>query len=247
MIEEGSSEEAARSRFYLLASRGLLIDDDAAQIRDFQRPYARPSAEVSDWQRTGKDGGIVLEEVVRQVRPTILIGTSTQTGAFNEAVVTTMAAGIERPIILPLSNPTVLSEADPSDLMRWTSGRALIATGSPFPPVQHNGQTYQIAQANNALIFPGLGLGVTVVRARRVTTTLLTAAARALAHLCDNTTAEAGLLPPVNNLRPISAAVALEVAHAAHEHGLARIPLTDPTQQVSQAMWRPEYPLIEAI
>jgi malate dehydrogenase (oxaloacetate-decarboxylating) len=247
MIEEGSSEEAARSRFYLLASRGLLIDDDAAQIRDFQRPYARPSAEVSDWQRTGKDGGIVLEEVVRQVRPTILIGTSTQTGAFNQAVVTTMAAGIERPIILPLSNPTVLSEADPSDLMRWTNGRALIATGSPFPPVQHNGQTYQIAQANNALIFPGLGLGVTVVRARRVTTTMLTAAARALAHLCDNTTAEAGLLPPVNNLRPISAAVALEVAHAAHEHGLARIPLTDPTQQVSQAMWRPEYPLIEAI
>jgi malate dehydrogenase (oxaloacetate-decarboxylating) len=247
MIEDGMSPEEARSRFYLLASRGLLVDDQADRIRDFQRPYARPAAEVTDWQRTGTDGRIALEEVVRQVRPTILIGTSTQPGAFNELVVATMAAGVDRPIILPLSNPTTLSEADPKDLIRWTRGRALIATGSPFPPVPHDGTSYRIAQANNALIFPGLGLGVTVVRAERVTTAMLTAAARALAHLCGGMSAEDGLLPPVDNLRPTSAAVALAVAQAAQDQGLARIPLTDPTQQVSEAMWRPEYPVIEAV
>jgi malate dehydrogenase (oxaloacetate-decarboxylating) len=247
MMQDGASHESAQSRFYVLASRGLLVDDQAARVRDFQLPYARPAAEVVDWQRTRTDGGIALEEVVRRVRPTILIGASTQAGAFNETVVTTMAAAVDRPIILPLSNPTALTEAHPEDLIRWTGGRALIATGSPFPPVQHGGRTYRIAQANNALIFPGLGLGVTVVGARRVSPAMLTAAARALAHLCDNTAVDAGLLPPVENLRPISAAVALAVARTAQAQGLARIELSDPTLQVSQAMWRPEYPVVEAI
>jgi malate dehydrogenase (oxaloacetate-decarboxylating) len=247
LVESGLSPEEAQSRFYVLASRGLLVDDQADRMRDFQLSYARPAGEVANWQRSGPNGGIALDEVVRRVRPTILIGTSTQAGAFTEPVVTAMAAAVERPIILPLSNPTSLAEAQPEDLIRWTGGRALIATGSPFRPVHHDGRSYRIAQANNALIFPGLGLGAIVVRARRITTAMLTAAARTLADLCDRTSSDTALLPPVDNLRPISAAVALAVADVAQQQGLARISFDDPTEQISQAMWRPEYPKIEAI
>jgi malate dehydrogenase (oxaloacetate-decarboxylating) len=246
MIAEGLSPASATANFHALGSKGLLTSDYPGTLRDFQVPYARPAAEVSGWARDG-EGRIGLAEVVARSRPTMLIGTSTQPGAFTEAIVTDMAAHARRPIIMPLSNPTSHAEARPADLIAWTDGRALIATGSPFAPVPYRGVSYQIAQANNALIFPGLGLGVTVSRARRVSDGMLAAAARALADLSGADTPGAPVLPPVTSLRAVSAAVAAAVARAAQAEGLAGVPLDDPDGQVRRAMWAPAYPAIEAI
>ena len=245
MVREGLSRKEATQRFWALGSRGLLTEERAPELRDFQVPYARPAGETAGW--AAADGSIGLAEVVARAQPTILIGTSTQPGAFSEPIVRTMAASAERPVILPLSNPTSLCEALPEDLVAWTDGRALVATGSPFPPVHHDGREHVIAQANNALVFPGLGLGVSVVRARRVSTGMLTAAAAAVAELSDAGTTGSALLPPVDDLRSVSAAVGIAVAQAAAEEGLAQVELHDPVQQVHAAMWRPEYPRIEAI
>ena len=153
MIGEGLSSAEATRRFYALGSRGLLVDDSAT-LRDFQVPYARPAADVAGWSDGGPPG---LAEVVARVRPTMLIGTSTQAGAFTEDIVREIAAHTPRPLILPLSNPTSKAEARPEDVLVWTEGRALVATGSPFPPVAVGGTLFTIAQANNALVFPGLG------------------------------------------------------------------------------------------
>jgi malate dehydrogenase (oxaloacetate-decarboxylating) len=180
--------------------------------------------------------------VVARVHPTVLIGTSGKTGAFTEAVVRDMAAHAERPVILPMSNPTVLSEAIPADLIRWTGGRALVAAGSPFDAVDHDGVHYEIGQANNALIFPGLGLGVIAARARRVTDGMLLAAARAVAGLADISAPGAPLLPRVTDLRETSAAVAAAVARAAVAEGLADATLdADLAAQVRALMWEPRY------
>jgi malate dehydrogenase (oxaloacetate-decarboxylating) len=243
MIHEGLSRAEATRCFYALGSGGLLVDD-SPKLRDFQMPYARPADEVAGWSDSA-DGAIRLAEVVSQVRPTMLIGTSTQAGAFTEGIVRQMAAYTDRPIIMPLSNPTSKCEALPEDLLRWTDGRALIATGSPFPPVTLGETTYRIAQANNALVFPGLGLGVIVARARRITDPMIAAAADAVAHLSDATRLGAPLLPAVDDLRAISAAVGIAVAVAADREGLAQIPVDNPIQQVHEAMWRPEYPRLE--
>jgi malate dehydrogenase (oxaloacetate-decarboxylating) len=244
MINDGLSPAEATSRFYALDSMGLLTSDYAGTMRDFQAQYARPAAEVASWKRNA-DGSIGLAEVVARARPTMMIGTSTQPGAFSEPIVTEMAAHTARPVIMPLSNPTSRAEARPADLIAWTGGRALIATGSPFDPVTCNGVRYQVAQANNALIFPGLGLGVTVCRARRVSDQMLAAAAHALADLSDTTAPGAAILPPVTSLRDVSAAVATAVALAAQAEGLAQTMLDDPAKQVAEAMWVPAYPLIE--
>jgi len=246
MIREGLSPAEATGRFYALGRRGVLNADRASQMYDFQVPYARPAAELAGWTRGG-DGGVGLAEVVEHVHPTMLIGTSTQAGAFTERIVTSMAAHVERPIIMPLSNPTAKAEALPEDLIRWTRGRALVATGSPFPPVEYEGTTYRIAQANNALVFPGLGLGVTVARARRISEGMIAAAADAVAALSDATRPGSPLLPPVDNLRLVSASVAVAVARAAASEGLADTAVTDPIRQVTEAMWRPEYPSYEVI
>jgi malate dehydrogenase (oxaloacetate-decarboxylating) len=246
MISDGlTAAEVARS-FYALDRKGLLTSDYPGIVRDFQVPYVRPAAELAGWRRDA-DGCIGLAEVVRQAHPTMLIGTSTQPGAFTEAIVAEMAAHVARPVIMPLSNPTSHAEARPGDLIAWTGGRALIATGSPFEPVSYQGLHYEIAQANNALIFPGLGLGVTVARARRVSDGMLAAAADALAGLSDADAPGAGVLPPVTSLRATSAAVAAAVAQAACSEGLADVRLTDPVRQVREAMWEPDYPRIEAI
>jgi malate dehydrogenase (oxaloacetate-decarboxylating) len=245
MIREGLSEQEATRRFWAIDSRGLLTDNYAGPVRDFQQPYARPADEIATWPRRPGDS-IALADVVANANPTMLIGTSTQSGAFTEAIVRHMASTVNRPIIMPLSNPTSKAEAVPEDLIRWTDGRALVATGSPFPPVSYGGRTYTIAQSNNALVFPGLGLGVAVVRARRITNAMIAAAADAVAAFADPTPG-AALLPPVTDLRTVSAAVAIAVAQAAEEDGLTEQPLTDPVKQIHQAMWRPKYSSLEPI
>ena len=245
MISDALSEQEATGKFWTVDRRGLLTDDSAA-LRDFQEPYARPAAEVASWSPQ-QDGPIGLADVVANAKPTMLIGTSAQSGAFTEGIVRQMASTVDRPVIMPLSNPTSKAEAVPEDLIRWTDGRALVATGSPFPPVSYDGRIYTIAQANNALVFPGLGLGVAVVRARRINDAMIAAAADAVAALADTTGPAGALLPPVTDLRTVSAAVAIAVAQAAAEHGLAEQPLTNPVKQIHQAMWRPEYPPFELI
>jgi malate dehydrogenase (oxaloacetate-decarboxylating) len=241
MTGAGLSAGEARARIWALGRPGLLTDDMGERLRDFQRPYARPAAEVSGWDRDD-EGRITLEEVVRQVAPTILVGTSTQAGAFTETVVRTMAERCERPIILPLSNPTRLAEATPNDLLRWTDGRALVATGSPFDPVTHDRVTYVVGQANNALIFPGLGLGAILARASRMTDHMIFAAAEAVADLIDATTPGASLLPQINDVRETSVAVAAAVARAAAEDGVCRAGLDDDIEaQVRRSMWAPVY------
>lgn len=244
MIREGLPRAEATGRFYALGRDGLFTDDRLEGLLDFQVDYARPAAEVADWSRP--DGGPVeLADVVRHVHPTMLIGTSTHAGAFSEEIVTDMAAHCARPIIMPLSNPTSKCEASPDDVIAWTEGRALVATGSPFPPVAHGGVEYEIAQANNALVFPGLGIGVTVSRARRISDGMLTAAADAVAQVASAGRLGAAILPPVEDLRSVSAAVGIAVALAAVDEGLAEATVDNPVQQVYDAMWRPEYPRIE--
>ncbi|CAL8970206.1 putative NAD-dependent malic enzyme 2 [Propionicimonas sp. T2.31MG-18] len=245
MARAGTPPEDTHAAFYTLNSRGLVVEDSEG-VRDFQRPYARTRAEVAGWT-VADPHRITLEEVVREVRPTILIGTSARHGAFSEEVVTTMAAHCERPIIMPLSNPTSRSEAHPADVLAWTDGRALIATGSPFGTIRH-GETYHtIAQANNALIFPGLGLGVSVVRATRVTDEMIYAAADALAGLMNEYRPGASLLPSMSDLRVVAATVAKAVAETAERQGLARRPMTNPINDIYQRMWKPEYPRLEIL
>jgi malate dehydrogenase (oxaloacetate-decarboxylating) len=158
-----------------------------------------------------------------------------------------MARHVDRPIIFPLSNPTARIEALPADLIAWTDGRALVATGSPIPPLVHDGVTHYVAQANNALVFPGLGLGVTVARARRISQGMIQACADAVAGLVDVGVPGASLLPAVSDLRRVSATVGVAVALAAAAEGLAQVELDNPVQQVHEAMWQPTYPRIEAV
>jgi malate dehydrogenase (oxaloacetate-decarboxylating) len=244
MVADGVPEAEARRRFWAVDRQGLLTRDVAA-LSDMQRRYARDPAEVAGWRRDDRPGvadGIGLAEVVARVHPTVLIGTSTRAGAFTEAVVRDMAAHTGQPVILPMSNPTALSEAAPADLIRWTGGRALVATGSPFAAVDHGGIRHEIGQANNALIFPGLGLGVIAARAQRVTDAMLLAAARAVADLVDISTPGAPLLPQVADLRETSVAVAAAVARAAQTEGVASATLdADLTGQVRALMWEPRY------
>ena len=240
MAGEGLDRDDATDRFWCLNSRGL-ITDASAGVRDFQLPYARASLEVSDWD-VSNHRRITLAEVVAHVKPTILIGTSGQPGTFNEGLVKEMAAHVDRPIIMPLSNPTPLVEATPADLLEWTNGKALVATGSPFEPVARGDVDYEIAQANNALVFPGIGLGVAACRARRVTDHMIVAAAEAVASMVQMRTAGAPLLPRINDLRKVSATVAIAVAKAAAEDGVADVVLENPVQDVFDRMWQPVYP-----
>ena len=241
MMAEGLPQDEACSRFWALDRSGL-ITTDMPGLSDAQRRCARDPAEVSDWRRAAELGGIGLAEVVARVHPTILVGTSTRAGAFTREVVTEMAAHVDRPVILPMSNPTELSEATAADLIAWTGGRVLVATGSPFGPVDHGGVRYVIGQANNALVFPGIGLGVIASRAARVTGGMLAAAAHAVADLTDTTAPGAPLLPPVQALRETSVAVAAAVAKAAWQDGVARTFLDgDLRDRIRPLMWHPAY------
>lgn len=245
MVRVGLSDEESHNRFWCIDRNGL-VTDNMEDLLDFQIPYARKEAEVSDWKQNDVIG---LAEVVKHVKPTILIGTSTVAGAFKEEIIKEMASHVERPIILPMSNPTPLAEAKPADLIEWTEGRALVATGSPFEPVTYNGVTYVIGQSNNALIFPGLGLGTIVVRASVMTDGMFAAAAEAVASMVDTSQPGAPILPEVEELRNISEMVAIEVAKVAVAEGVARENLSDDDIKIAvkEAMWKPEYRQIKAV
>ncbi|CAM3889858.1 NAD-dependent malic enzyme [Avibacterium endocarditidis] len=238
MERNGLSREEAKKRVWLIDINGL-VTDDMPNLPNYQQEYARPAAEVADWAR--ENGKIGLLEVVKQAKPTILIGTSTDHGAFSEEVVKALCAGVERPILLPLSNPTERIEVMPQDAVPWSQGKALIATGIPVDPVQYNGTTFHIGQGNNALLYPGLGLGVIVSGAKQVTDGMLLAAAEAVASQVNPQDLGASLLPPVDNLRASSATVAVAVAKQAVKDGVATRQSDNWVQSVQDAMWQAVY------
>ncbi len=246
MVREGLSNEEALKRFWCVDRQGLLTAGMDGQLRDYQLTYARPAAESKGWKHEGKGHGASLAETVRQVKPTMLIGASAASGSFTEAIVKEMAKHTERPIIFALSNPPVRAEANPADLIAWTDGRALIATGSPFAPITYKGVTYVVAQMNNAMLYPGMALGSIVSRASRISDGMFAAAASALSSLVAVRLPGASLLPHIDDLRSVSATVAVAVAEAAFAEGLAGIKFSDIVQQVQDAMWQPEYRRIQA-
>ncbi|WP_144527009.1 NAD-dependent malic enzyme [Peribacillus simplex] len=242
MILDGISREEAYGNFWAVDYRGLLIDD-IPDVLNFQESYCRKAEEVEEWARN-EVGIIPLLEVIKKVKPTILIGTSGQTGAFSEEVVKEMAKHVEHPIIMPMSNPTALAEAVPEDLIKWTQGKALIATGSPFDAVDYNGVTYTIGQSNNAYIFPGLGLGAIVAEATIISKGMLAAASSAVSRLSDSNKHGASLLPSIKQLQEVSKSVAIEVAKTAIEEGVAKADITDIEKAITESMWKPEYKTI---
>jgi malate dehydrogenase (oxaloacetate-decarboxylating) len=246
MKGEGLSEDEARGHFWIVNSRGLL-HSGRTDLTPEQRMYAQPENRVSGWQQTS-DGQIGLASVMASIKATILIGLSTVRGAFTEPIVREMARKVERPIIFPLSNPTDKSEATAEDLIRWTEGRALVATGSPFAPVRFGGRTIPIAQCNNVYIFPAIGLGVVASGARRVSDAMMLAAARTLAGnspaLKDSS---ASLLPPLTDIRRVAAQIAVAVGIEAQRDGLApKLSADELHRRVTEAQWTPAYPSFAA-
>ena len=239
MVRAGLSPEEATARIWLVDRDGLVTDDMTA-LPDYQQPYARQAAEVAGWARSSR-GAIELLETVTQARPTILIGTSTDHGAFTQGVIEALCQGVERPIVLPLSNPTEKIEAAPADVIAWSGGKALVAAGIPVKPFDYDGVTFTIGQGNNALLYPGLGLGVIVSGASQVTDGMLLAAAQAVSSQVDSSQPGASLLPPVANLRASSATVAVAVARQAQADGVATRTHDNLVQAVQDAMWQPVY------
>jgi malate dehydrogenase (oxaloacetate-decarboxylating) len=236
MVADGATVEQANSQVWPIDRQGLLFDD-MDDLRDFQVPYAKNRKKL----HVGAGHRVGLVEAVKLASPTILLGTSTVHGAFTREVVEAMAASTDRPLIFPISNPTPLMEATPADVLAWSGGKALVATGSPVDPVTYNDITYTIGQANNAFVFPGIGLGVIVAGAQRVTTTMLDASAKAVARQSNPTTPGAALLPDIKDLRSVSAVVAEAVYHAAVEDGVATKTHDDLVQTILDTMWLPEY------
>lgn len=239
MVRDGLSADEAAARVWLVDIDGL-VTDDMPGLPNYQQAYARPASEVADWTRTAA-GKIDVLTVVEQVKPTILIGTSTAHNAFTKEVVGALSAGVEQPILLPLSNPTERIEVMPADAVPWSEGKALIATGIPVAPVRYAGTDYHIGQANNALLYPGLGLGTVVSGATHVTDGMLLAAAEAVAGQVDPTSVGASLLPAVDDLRASSATVAIAVAKQAAADGVATKKYENLVQAVQDAMWQPVY------
>ena len=239
MVSDGLGQQEAIDRIWLIDRNGL-VTDDMENLSDYQEPYAKPADKTRRWAHS--NGRIGLMETVRQVHPTILIGTSTDHDAFTQQVVEEMCKGVERPIILPLSNPTEKIEAVPADVISWSGGKALVSTGIPIEPFEYGGVRYEIGQGNNALLYPGLGLGVIVSGAERVSAGMILAAAEAVASQVDPRPAGASLLPAVENLRASSATVAVAVVQAAIEEGIATKHPDNVVQAVQDAMWWPHYP-----
>jgi malate dehydrogenase (oxaloacetate-decarboxylating) len=241
LVQDGLAEAEARSRFWLVDRDGLL-HTGRTDLTPEQRVYAQPADRVASWPRTFH-GSIGLADVIGQVEATILIGLSTVGGAFTEPIVREMARKVDRPVIFPLSNPTAHSEASPADLLPWTGGRALVATGSPYAPVQLDGRTIPIAQCNNVFIFPAVGLGVVASEAQRVTDGMMLAAARALGeHSPARTAPSASLLPALRDVRAVACAVATAVGLEAQRAGVApRTSAEELHDRVAATQWVPEY------
>jgi malate dehydrogenase (oxaloacetate-decarboxylating) len=237
MVSEGVSTQAARQTLWLVDSQGLVHDE--RKLDAFKQKYAQPFERTSTW-KIEDSSRITFADVVRHVQPTVLIGSSAQPGAFTEEIVREMSTHVERPIIFPLSNPTSRSEAIPSDLIAWTEGRALIATGSPFAPVPFDGREIRIGQCNNSFIFPGVGLGVIASGARRVTDAMFVAAARVLSEFSPALRdAEGSLYPPLERVREISLSVALAVGIEAQKSGQAPATTVGVLEQtISRKMWQ---------
>ncbi|EFO7594328.1 NAD-dependent malic enzyme [Listeria monocytogenes] len=234
MRETGLPFESAKKHFYLVDRNGLVLDN-MTDLTTGQKKYAHPSTE---WSNVPTD---TLENLMEAVHPTMLIGCSGVTGAFKESIVKKMTQYTERPAILPLSNPTKLAEATASDLIQWTDGKALIVTGSPSKPVEYQHTTYEIGQANNALLYPGLGLGALVTRAKYITDGMLAAASMAVAEQIAPNKAGAALLPHVRTLRETSRAVAIAVANQAIKENIHQVELTNVTEAIEREMWQPIY------
>lgn len=234
-LQQGMAADEARQHFYLVDKQGLLFDDDPTLTPE-QKPFARKRSEF-----TNADELTSLEAAVKAVHPSILVGTSTVPGTFTEGVVKEMAAHTQRPIIFPLSNPTKLAEAKAEDLIEWTDGKALVATGIPAAPVVYKGVTYDIGQANNALVYPGLGLGTIAATATRLSDGMISAAAHSLGGIVDPTQPGAAVLPPVKKLDVFSQTVANAVATEAVNEGLNADTITDVRQAVADMKWVPEY------
>ncbi|TYV52062.1 NAD-dependent malic enzyme [Listeria monocytogenes] len=234
MRETGLPFETAKKHFYLVDRNGLVLDN-MTDLTTGQKKYAHPSTE---WSNVPTD---TLENLMEAVHPTMLIGCSGVTGAFKESIVKKMTQYTERPAILPLSNPTKLAEATASDLIQWTDGKALIVTGSPSKPVEYQHTTYEIGQANNALLYPGLGLGALVTRAKYITDGMLATASMAVAEQISPNKAGAALLPHVRTLRETSRAVAIAVANQAIKENIHQVELTNVTEAIEREMWQPIY------
>ncbi|GIX05636.1 MAG: malate dehydrogenase [Candidatus Poribacteria bacterium] len=240
MAAAGLPLEEARRRIYPLDSRGLVLSD-RPDLEEYKRSFAHSPSELEGWFLDDPNT-VRLLDVVRNARPTVLIGVSGQPGQFTEAVVREMAQHTPQPIIFPLSNPTARAEARPADLIRWSEGRAIVATGSPFPPVEWNGRRYRIGQGNNVFVFPGIGLGAMMVRAKQVTDRMLTAAGVALAEkVTSRLLEERCVYPPMAELRQVTAHVAAAVAQAAIEDGVADPVDGDLEEMARSQMWEPRY------
>ncbi len=235
LIRQGLTPEEAKKHFYLVDKQGLLFDDTPG-LTPKQKPFTRQRSEFAN-----ADELTNLLAVVKAVHPTVMIGTSTQPGSFDEAVVKEMAAHTSRPVIFPLSNPTKLAEAKAADLLKWTDGKALIATGIPVKDIEYNGTVYQIGQANNALIYPGVGFGALAAEAKVLNDNMLAAAAHALSGLVDPEKPGAAVLPPVSKLTEFSKRVAERVAESAIDQGLAGDGITDAKKAVAEKIWKPQY------
>ena len=235
MLQQGLSEDEARSRFYLVDKQGLLFDD-MDDLTPEQRPFARKRVEFTNANELTN-----LEAAVKAVKPTILVGTSTQPNTFTETIVKEMASYTARPIIFPLSNPTKLAEATAENLIKWTDGKALIATGIPADPVEYNGVTYEIGQANNALIYPALGLGAIASTAKLMTNEMISKAAHSLGGIVDTTKPGAATLPPVSKLTEFSQRVAEAVGQCALDQKLNREDITDIKAAIEKIKWIPKY------
>ena len=235
MLQQGLSEDEARSRFYLVDKQGLLFDD-MDDLTPEQKPFARKRDEFSNANELTN-----LEAAVKAVKPTILVGTSTQPNTFTETIVKEMASYTARPIIFPLSNPTKLAEATAENLIKWTDGKALVATGIPADPVEYNGVTYEIGQANNALIYPALGLGAIASTAKLVTNEMISKAAHSLGGIVDTTKPGAATLPPVSKLTEFSQRVAEAVGQCALDQKLNREDITDIKVAIEKIKWTPKY------
>ena len=235
MVVDGLSEEEAYKRFFMVDKQGLLFDD-MDDLTPEQRPFAKKRSDFAN-----ADQLTDLLEVVKTVKPTILVGTSTQPGTFTKEVVEAMCENTERPVIFPLSNPTKLAEATAKDLIEWSNGKAFVATGIPSDDIEYNGVNYVIGQANNALIYPGLGLGMLASEASLLTDEMIGAAAHALSGIVDITKPGAPVLPPFKYVAEVSLKVATAVAKKAQEQGLARATEQDMEKAVRDFRWTPKY------